>query len=262
MKRKPKKKMTSPQPPHGSAADFEALLRSSMDELLLKTNAHRESWGLGEEEQWYLDEGAGELIFTFKDAVTSVPAQIIGTLDIASHTWTWGWADPLLADHLKNDSWQVRDYGAHHGFQHLLTASWEAEESHCWYMTALACQLCHTQGAFRGISGEKQFFLTFGDATTVSIDEPAPEIGFEPLMAETAEQFKGCVDNLEDQRRVCVQYLSQGALAGFAQDELIHRLGLSAPSVLDLAGYTADQAEIVMALLKGITDEEIASATT
>jgi hypothetical protein len=49
-------------------------------------------------------------------------------------------------------------------------------------------------------------------------------------------------------------------LAGFSQDELIHRLGLAAPSVLDLAGYNADQADTVMTMLKGITDEEIAAA--
>src|SRR5438477_719390 len=83
---------------HDHAADFEALLRASMDELLVKTNAHREGWGLGEEDQWFLDEGSSEVIFTFADAVISAPAQVIGSYNIASHEWTWAWADPELPE--------------------------------------------------------------------------------------------------------------------------------------------------------------------
>jgi len=250
-----------PTTPHPhSVGDFEALLRVSMDEVLIKTNAQRDAWGLGDEEQWFLDHGSGELIFTFADAVSSAPAQVIGTFDLQTCTWTWAWADPSLPDHLKNDSWQVREFGASNGFQHLVTSSWTAEESHCWYMTALACHLCHCQGAFRGVSHDKYVFITFGDVTTMEVNEPMSELDCQELMEQTAAEFKACIDNPDEQRQVCVYYLSRGSLARLPQDQLIHRLGLTAPSVLDLAGYSSDQAESVMAMLKSISDEEIAAA--
>jgi hypothetical protein len=244
---------------HGNAADFEATLRASMDELLLKTRAHQDAWGFGEEDQWCLDQGSGEVVFTFPDCVISAPAQVIGTLDAEQGTWTWAWADPAVPDHLKSDSWRLREYGEEHGFQHLVTRTWAAEESHCWYMAALACSLCQAQGVFRGITGSLHAFVSFYEPKTVSVSEGAEEPNLDVLSAEAAEEFKVSIDDPDEQRQACIRYLKRGAVAGFPQDELIHRLGLWAPSVLDLAGYPAELADNVMGMLKTITDEEIDS---
>jgi hypothetical protein len=53
------------------------------------------------------------------------------------------------------------------------------------------------------------------------------------------------------------RYLALGKLAGVSQGELIDFLGVSSPSVLELAGYTDEEQKQVMALLGKLSDEEI-----
>lgn len=248
----------SPAEPHVNAAAFEEQLRASMDDLLRKTRMHQDGWQLGEEEQWFLDESAGELIFTFPDSVASAPAQVIGTFDSLSGVWTWAWADEALPAELKEDALRLREYGQQHGFQHLVVPSWQAEETHCWYMTALACALFEASGAYRGTSGHVYTFITFREVAANPVTEPEEEVLDEDEFITAAiEDFKACLEDPEQQRQACCRYLKRGVLAGMAQDELIHRLGLSAPSVLDLAGYSTEMADSVMAALKTISDEEI-----
>ncbi len=239
-----------------------------MDELMLKTRAHQDAWNFGQEDQWYLDQGLAELSFTFPDVVVSAPAQIIGTWQQDTGVWTWAWADPTLPAALQEDSYRLREYGEHHGFQHLLTEFWQAEESHCWYMTALACWLCDAKGAYRGVAGNTCTFMTFRDVVRNSLPEllsdssegdfggPANET-LEAFLSSSAEEFKRCSEFPEEQRKACCRYLSKGALEGIEQAELIHHLGLASPSVLDLAGYSPDSAQNVMDILKTISDEEI-----
>jgi hypothetical protein len=250
-------KANTPPQPHGTAAAFEALLRSSMDELLIKTRAHQEDWDFGEHDQWFLNQGSAELVFTFPDFVVSASPQVIGTFDTDDHLWTWAWADSELPDHLKVASLRVKDYGAQHGFQHLLTPSWPAEESHCWYMTALACRLCGSEGAFRGVSGNVHSFISFCGVEISSVTDTPAGTDLDGLTAEAVEDFKGCLENPEEQRQASIRFLKRGAMAGFPQEELIHQLGLGSPSILDLAGYSADLAENVMGMLKTISDEDI-----
>jgi len=249
-------KKKAPEQPHGNAAEFEALLRTSMDDLMQKTRIHQESWGFGEEDQWFLNQDSGDLVFTFPDGVASGPGQVIGTFDPQAGTWTWAWADRLLPDHLKRDAFRVRDFGVEHNLQHLLAPTWPAQESHAWYMTAFACWLCHAQGAFRGEAEDTCTFLTFGEITNIAADQPG-EVVLDDFTAQAVEDFKANLENPDEQRLACCRYLRRGTMVGMQQDELIHRLGLASPSILDLAGYTADLAENVMGMLKTISDDEI-----
>ena len=252
---------TAPTESHPNAAEFEAQLRASMDDLLRKTRTHQDGWGLGEEEQWLLDEGSGELVFTFPDAVASAPAQVIGTFDTLSSEWTCAWAQAALPDILKEDSLRLKTYGLEHGFQHLVVPNWVAEETHCWYMTALACALFKASGAYRGVSGHLYTFIIFREvvASAIRSDEEEPE-PHDEFTSAAVEEFKNCLDDPEQQRQACCRYLKRGGLAGMAQDELIHRFGLAAPSVLDLAGYPPELADSVMAMLKTIADDEISES--
>ena len=65
----------------GCVLDFDALLRLSMEELLSKTQTHQNTWLLGKEEQWNLDPGQAELVFSFPGRLVIAPAQIIGTFN-------------------------------------------------------------------------------------------------------------------------------------------------------------------------------------
>jgi hypothetical protein len=252
-----KQRNESVLPELGSAAEFETLLRSGMDDLTLKTGSHQETWGLGREEQWYLDDGSGEVIFTFPELVVSAPAQVIGTWDQETRMWTWAWADPLVPQELQVEAGRVREYGAQHGFQHLVNGSWEAEESHCWYMTALACWLCDAKGAYRGVTGSACTFLIFGDVLFNPINETPIGPDVESFVTNAVEDFKLCGPEPEAQREACCRYLKLGAVEGIDQPELIHRLGLASPSVLELAGYSPDGVQSIMDQLRTISDEEI-----
>lgn len=247
------------QLPVANPSEFESLLRSSMDDLMVKTRSHQDAWAFGQEEQWYLDHGSGELVFTFPEVVVSAPAQIIGTWQEDTGIWTWGWADSSLPEHLQTDSLRVRQYGEEQGFQHLVTESWEAEESHCWYMTALASWLCEAKGAYCGITGNTRTYMAFGQVVQNSVFHDTDAVPVSHFMLSAANDFRVCAAFPDEQRKACCRYLRSGALEGIDQAELIHQLGLATPSVLDLAGYSPDAAQSVMDILKTISDEEIAT---
>src|SRR5262249_48972021 len=118
------------------APDFESLLRSSMEELMSRTQAHQTSWGFGSEEEWLLDQDQGQLTFKFPGRSTKASIQIIGTYNIESGTWLWAWANPLISDHLKADALALKEYGEQWGFPRLTSPEWTAQDSDCWYMAA------------------------------------------------------------------------------------------------------------------------------
>ena len=75
-------------------SDFSRLQKVSLDELKLKTDAHRNAWGLDRINRWDLSQDSGELIFSLADGMKAVAqAQIIGTYDTEDHTWLWAWAN-------------------------------------------------------------------------------------------------------------------------------------------------------------------------
>jgi len=78
--------------------DFATLQKMSMEELKLKTDAHREVW-LGRVIRWDLVQASGNLVFTLSDEMKAVcPAQIIGSYNSEDHTWLWSWANPSIED--------------------------------------------------------------------------------------------------------------------------------------------------------------------
>ncbi len=95
-------------PESGGALDFDALLRVSMEELLGYTEAHQETWLFGKEEQWNLDPGRGELVFSFPGRLVVAPAQIIGTYDGQTGSWVWSWANTSAPEALTSHAAQLR----------------------------------------------------------------------------------------------------------------------------------------------------------
>jgi len=145
-------------------SEFETLLDASMEELRLKTAAHKQGWGLGTAARWDLDQSQGNLVFTFGDGtIATCPAQIIGTFDTTTTEWLWAWANPSLAEPLKRDSLKIKEYGEKHQIKKLTSDEWFGKEDDAWRMTALACKLCEAQGAYRGPAGTTFVFITFGN---------------------------------------------------------------------------------------------------
>lgn len=249
-----------PYPPSLQAEDwsldFDALLRVSMEELLFRTQVHRDAWLLGKEEQWNLDPGQAELVFSFPGRLVIAPAQIIGTYDGQTGTWTWSWANAFVPENLTTHALQLKQYGEQNDVPRLTAPEWTGDETDCWYMTALACRLCGFQGAYRGPSEQLYSFITFGEVKFNPPLEDREEL-LRNFALESAGEFRICAESLEDQRRACCRYFRRGALVGLTQSELIDSLALSAPSVLETAGYPPEAAERVMEMIGGISDEEI-----
>ena len=237
-------------------ADFETLLRISMEDLMVATQAHQQAWHFGKEEQWQVDYEAAELLLKFPGRQVIAVAQIIGAYDTETGIWQWGWANPSLPRNIIANALHVKEYGEQQGIERLTSPEWVGSETDCWYMAALAFRLCGSQGAYRGPAGATYTFFTFGELTLdPALDEA--EVLTRNFLRETAEEFRNCPEDPEQQRQTCCRYFRRGPLAGLAQTELIDSLALASPSVLDEAGYSAEAAQQVMDMLGGISDEEI-----
>lgn len=147
-------------------SDFSTLQKLSIEELELKTQAHKEVWGFGKFDRWDLDQDTGQLVFSFPDGVRAVsPAQVIGTYNSKDHTWLWAWANPSIDEKLKADSLKVRRYGREHKIDRLTKSKWAGGEEDAWAMAALTVKLCGKQGAYRGPAGATHVFIVFGEVT-------------------------------------------------------------------------------------------------
>jgi len=240
----------------GEALDFESLLRNSMEELMAKTQAHQTNWSFGSEEEWLLDQDQCQLTFKFPGRSTNVPIQIIGTYNTENGTWLWAWANPLIADDLKADALALKEYGEQWGIARLTSPEWPAQESDCWYMAALACQLFGRQGAYRGPASDSQTLMVFGEvAHSPALDDR--EAILKNFAEQTAAEFKAVIEDLAAQRKACCRYFRRGLVLGLTQTDLIDSLCLTMPSVLDDAGYSPEESERVMELIGEISDQEI-----
>ncbi len=146
--------------------DFATLKKVSVEELKLKTDAHRQAWGLDKISHWDLSQDSGKLVFSLPDGMKAVcPAQIIGTYNGEDHTWLWAWANPSIDDKLKVDALTLRKYGKKHHIDRLTTRKWSGTEEDAWAMVALAVKLCDKQGAYRGPAGATYVFIAFGEVS-------------------------------------------------------------------------------------------------
>jgi hypothetical protein len=146
--------------------EFSKLQRRSIEELKLKTEAHRQGWGLDRIRHWDLSQDSGELIFSLATGIKAVaPAQIIGTYNAEDHTWLWAWANPSIEDNMKLDSLIVRRYGEEHRIDRLIQPKWVGTEGDAWAMLAVAVMLCDEQGGYRGPAGATYVFMAFGEVT-------------------------------------------------------------------------------------------------
>jgi hypothetical protein len=75
-----------------------------------------------------------------------------------------------------------------------------------------------------------------------------------------ADDFRQSAATEEEQRAALRRYFRRGAEADFSHPELIDFLGISTPSVLDMAGYSVATASRVMEMLRDMKDDELYGA--
>jgi hypothetical protein len=77
------------------------------------------------------------------------------------------------------------------------------------------------------------------------------------FMRLAAEDFQRSIATEEEQRAATFRYFRRGADIHLSTPELVDFLGISTPSVLEMAGYSDASAQRVMDMLSDITDEQI-----
>jgi hypothetical protein len=145
-------------------SDFATLQKISIEELKLKTDAHRNVLGLDRINRWDLNQDDGVLVFSLSYGLKArAPAQIVGTYNTDDHTWLWAWDNPSIEDKLKSDALKLRKYGEEHHVDRLTQRKWVGTEEDAWAMVALAVKLCGEQGGYRGPAGATHVFIAFGE---------------------------------------------------------------------------------------------------
>jgi len=92
------------------------------------------------------------------------------------------------------------------------------------------------------------------------MDEISPE-DYERLVDEFTKQaaadFRQASLSVQEQRQTCCRYFKRGEIADLSRPELVDFLGVSTPSVLEMAGYSDEDAQRVMEMIADISEDEI-----
>ena len=76
-----------------------------------------------------------------------------------------------------------------------------------------------------------------------------------------ADDFRRSATTEHEQRAALCRYFRRGADADLSHPELIDFLGISTPSVLEMAGYSVTAALRVMEILRDMKDDELYGPT-
>ena len=133
------------------------------------TQAHAESWGLGKEINWSVDQASGKLSFIFEDGKKAeAPVQIIGTYSSKQGSFMWGWDHPSVQPGIGDAAALVKKFGEEHGLSKLRTQPVAMSEQEAWELTALAMRLSKANGAYRANAGGGTLvYMTFGKVSLV-----------------------------------------------------------------------------------------------
>lgn len=129
---------------------FEDLVERSHDYLTECQDALQQEYLLGSWPRYDWSQVTGQLVFSDGGRQKVVAdIQFVGSVSSETETWLWAWNNGSIAPELCKDLSAVRAYGMAHGFPHLVTPKWPAQEIDGWEMTAVAAFLLQAKGAYR-----------------------------------------------------------------------------------------------------------------
>ena len=144
--------------------DVQQVIDRSVEGLRAKTKAHAETWRLGQEENWSLDQDNGVIVFSFADGtVATAPVQVVGTYNSDDGTFFWGWDHPSIKEPLQAHAKLVKAYGEKNNVKQFTMQQVKCSEMEAWTFTAVAVQLAEANGAYRADAGGPLVFVTFGE---------------------------------------------------------------------------------------------------
>jgi hypothetical protein len=74
---------------------------------------------------------------------------------------------------------------------------------------------------------------------------------------QAAADFRQASLSTQEQRQACCRYFKRGEIADLSRPELVDFLGVATPSVLEMAGYSDEDAQRVMEMVADISEDEI-----
>lgn len=77
------------------------------------------------------------------------------------------------------------------------------------------------------------------------------------LSDRTAGELRLALASPELQRQALCRYYKRGKTANLSTEELVDFLGVSSPSIIDLAGYTEQEGNALMQISASLTDDDI-----
>lgn len=128
------------------------------------TQVHSQTWGLGQEVNWGVDQNTGLITFLFEDGKKAeAPVQIIGTYSPADGSFMWGWDHPSVDPALGEAAALLKQFGEEHQISKLTSQPVDLSEQEAWEFTALAMRLADNNGAYRADAGGGTLvYMTFG----------------------------------------------------------------------------------------------------
>ena len=81
------------------------------------------------------------------------------------------------------------------------------------------------------------------------------------LTRKSVLDFRFYHNDSNKQRMACCRYFKRGRIADLSTSELVDFLGVSSPSILELAGYSDKEANRVMKMIASLKDDEIDGTT-
>lgn len=149
-----------------SIETVEFFVQQSLERLKIQTSGHMDTWRLGKEKTWAVDQDQGLIRFLFADGVVATaPVQIIGTYNSQSGIFLWAWDHPSVVEPLRRVSALVRDYGIKHKLGRFTERKIKCTEAEAWEFTAVAASLDSANGGYRAKSGANKplIYVTFGE---------------------------------------------------------------------------------------------------
>lgn len=155
--------------------DVNRLVIQGQEMVARAASAHQAAWGLGQEEEWGVDQTTGRISFFFGDKVVTSSAQILGSYSRPDRSFVWAWANASIADDLSRAAELARSHGAKHEIGALTLGRLDdLEEADASALVSLAFRITNAQGFYRDASADAVPYLTFGPTVTITPAEGEP----------------------------------------------------------------------------------------
>lgn len=152
-------KSTSKKKAANNCLSFDALSKQAYRYLNEQQEICKTTYKMLEYKNWHYDQNSGKLTFSDDDIVKiCIDYEEVGSISLTTNTWLWGWANPHVEEKVKTEIARVRDYGTKCQLPKLVEASWIADETDGWEMTAIAAYLLAARGAYRVQNKENNLF--------------------------------------------------------------------------------------------------------